>query len=188
MHLRIYGIFFIQKKNKTVWSLPPTSNVSHGHILRSLYVDLICSNLISTPEYNLNPLEFGRNSLCSVLVPNKCTVTLPEMYTVTCSWKKNALQDISAGGLALDAKNFASALEENVVPKLTNRFSWTLHKICEYEVFLWATFSRIWTESKDIYGKIRIIENLYIPMLILVWRILLISPENYTSLNKNNRL
>ena len=68
--------------------MPPTSNVSHGHILRSLYVDLICSNLISTPEHNWNPLEFGRNSVCSVLVPNKCTVTLPEMYTVTCSRKK----------------------------------------------------------------------------------------------------
>ena len=69
--------------------------------------------------------------------------------------KKNALQDISAGGLVLHAKNFASALEENVVPKLINRFSWTLHKICEYEISL----SHIFPFMDRIQGHIR--ENTY---------------------------
>ena len=62
--------------------------MSHGHIIRSLYVDLICSSLISGQENNLNPVGFGWNSVDSVLLPNKCIVTLPEMYTVTCSCKK----------------------------------------------------------------------------------------------------
>ena len=37
------------KKNKTLRSLPPTSNMSHGHVLRSNYVVLNC--------LNLNPVE-----------------------------------------------------------------------------------------------------------------------------------
>ena len=60
--------------------------MSHGHILRSHYV-LICSNLISAQETNFNPVEFGRNSVDSVLMSNKCIVTLPDMYTVTCGCK-----------------------------------------------------------------------------------------------------
>ena len=76
------------KKNKTVWFLPPISNTSHGHILRSLYFDLISSDMISAPETNSNPVEFGRNSVDSVLLPDKCILTLPEMYTVICGCKK----------------------------------------------------------------------------------------------------
>ena len=76
------------KKNKTVWFLPPTSNMSHGHNLGWLYFDLICSNLISVPEINLNPVEFGWNPVDSVFLPNKCIVTLPKMYTVTFGCKK----------------------------------------------------------------------------------------------------
>ena len=57
--------------------MPLTSNISHRHILRSIYVNLIGSNLILAPESN--PVEFGRNSVDSVLLPNKCIVTLPEM-------------------------------------------------------------------------------------------------------------
>ena len=33
-------------------------------------------------------MEFDWNSVDSVLMPNGCTVTLPEMYTVTCGCKK----------------------------------------------------------------------------------------------------
>ena len=62
--------------------------MSHGHIFRSHDVVLICSNLISAPDTNLNPAEFGGNSVDSVLMSNKCIVTLPEMYTVTCGCKK----------------------------------------------------------------------------------------------------
>ena len=69
---------FYTKKNKTAWSLPPTSNISHGYIFRSFYVDLICWNVILKPE------EFGRNSVYSVLLSNRCIVTLPEMYTYLC--------------------------------------------------------------------------------------------------------
>ena len=62
--------------------------MSHAQIIRSFYVNLICSNLISAPEKNLNAVEFGRNSVDSVLLPNICIVTRPEMYTVTCGCKK----------------------------------------------------------------------------------------------------
>ena len=46
------------------------------------------------------------------------------------------LQNVSAASLALHAQNFPSALENNAVAKFTNRFSWTLHKICKYKGFL----------------------------------------------------
>ena len=76
---------------------------------------------------------------------------------------KMSVQQVSVS--ALHAQNFASALENQVVPKFTNRLSWTLHNICKYKGFLWSTLSRIWTESKDIYGKICIRGNPYIPLL-----------------------
>ena len=44
------------KKKKTLRSLPPTSNMSYGHVLRSHYVVLNCSNLIS-PDTNFNLAE-----------------------------------------------------------------------------------------------------------------------------------
>ena len=55
--------------------------------------------------------------------------------------------------LAFHEQKFASAAEKNFVPKFTDRTSWTMYKICKYKVFLWAKFSRICTESKDITGK-----------------------------------
>ena len=76
------------KKNKTLRSLPPTSNMSHGHVLRSHYVVLNCSNLISAPGTNLNRMKFDWNSVDSVLMPNKRMVPLPKMYIVTCSSQK----------------------------------------------------------------------------------------------------
>ena len=50
--------------------------------------------------------------------------------------RKNALQDVHAASLALYAQNFASAPENNVVPKFTNRLNWILHKTCKYKDFL----------------------------------------------------
>ena len=167
--------------------MPLTSNISHSHILRSIYVNLIGSNLILAPESN--PVEFGRNSVDSVLLPNKCIVTLPEMYTVTCGYKKKCTarcQCSKFGAFCTFRKNFASALEKNVVPKLTNRLSSTLHKICKYKSFLWVTFPHMWTESQDIYQKIGIREKPYILIFYLVWCISLIIPENYISLNKSD--
>ena len=67
---------FYTKKNKTLSYLLPASNISTWTFLRS-HVVLICSNLISAPDTNLNPVEFGWNSVDSVLMPNKCIVTLP---------------------------------------------------------------------------------------------------------------
>ena len=67
-----------------------------------------------------------------------------------------------AASLAFHAQNFGSVMEKNVAPKFTNRLSWTLHKLCKYKAFLSAKFSRICTESKDIYGKICIRENRYV--------------------------
>ena len=49
--------------------------MSHGHVLRSHYVVLICLNLISAPGTNLNPVEFSWNSVDSLLMPNNCIVT-----------------------------------------------------------------------------------------------------------------
>ena len=60
-------------------SLPPTSNMSHGRALRS-HVVLNCSKLISTPHINLNPVEFDWNSVDSILIPNKCTITIQEVH------------------------------------------------------------------------------------------------------------
>ena len=122
------------KKNKTLRSLPPTSNISHGDELRSYYVVLNCSNLISVPDTNLNLVEFDWNSVDSVLMPNKFIVTLPNMYTFGC--KKNALEGVSAASLALHAQIFASATEKNDVPNFTNRVSLTQLKICKYKRFL----------------------------------------------------
>ena len=50
--------------------------------------------------------------------------------------RKNTLEDVSAASLELHTQNFASAMEKNVVPKFTNRLSWTLHKLCKYQSFL----------------------------------------------------
>ena len=110
--------------------------MSHGDDLRSYYVVLNCSNLISAPDTNLNLVEIDWNSVDSVLMPNKCIVILPNMYTVTFGCKKNALEDVSAASMALHAQNFASAMEKNVVPKFTNKLSFMLHKICKYRCFL----------------------------------------------------
>ena len=56
IHLMIYGILYTEKKKKTLRSFPPTSNMSHGHVLKSYYVLSICSNPISATYTNLNPL------------------------------------------------------------------------------------------------------------------------------------
>ena len=61
------------KKNKMSWSY-----MSHRYILRSHFVVLIFLNLILTPFTNLNPEEFGCNSVDSAHI-NKCIITLPEM-------------------------------------------------------------------------------------------------------------
>ena len=76
-------------------------------------------------------------------MPNKCIVTLPKMYTVTFSCKKNALEDFSAASLALQAQNFVIAMKKNVISKFTNRLSWALHEICKYKGFLYAKLSSI---------------------------------------------
>ena len=108
--------------------------MSHGDELRSYYVVLNYSNLISAPDTNLNLVEFDWNSVDYILMPNKFIVTLPKVYTFGC--KKNALEDVSVSSLALHAQNLASAREKNVVPKFTNRISLTRHKIYKYKGFL----------------------------------------------------
>ena len=124
--------------------------MSHGYIL---YFVLIFSNLVAPPKTNLHPVEFGWNSVDSVLLPNMYYYTTRDVQLLVAT-RKNAPQDVSAASLALHAQNFASALEKNGAPKFTIRISWTLHKICKYKDFLLATFSNIWTESKHIYSYI----------------------------------
>ena len=85
----------------------------------------------------MNLVQFDWNSVDSVLMPNRCIVTLPKMYTVIlAACKMDWLEDVSAASLALHAQNFASATEKNVVLKYTNRLSLILHKICKYKDFL----------------------------------------------------
>ena len=101
--------------------------MSHGDDLRSYYVILNCSNRMSAPDTNLNLVEFDWNSVDSVLMPNKCIVTLPKMYIVTFGCKKNALKYVSAASFALHAQNFVSGRRmENVVSKFTNKLSLTI--------------------------------------------------------------
>ena len=119
------------KKKKTLRSLPPTSNMSHGDDFRTYYVVLNCSNMISATDINLSLVEFDWNSIDPALMPNKFIVTLPKMYTVTFGCKKNALEVVSAASLVLHAQNLASATEKNVAPKFTNRLSLTRHKVCK---------------------------------------------------------
>ena len=45
--------------------------------------------------------------------------------------------------------------------KFANRLCSTLHKLNKYKGFSYPKFSRIWTESKDIYREIYIRVNLY---------------------------
>ena len=92
----VFRYILYTKKNETSRSLPPTSNMSHGHILRSHYVVLICLNLISVPDINLNLVQFDWNSVDSVSMPNKCIVTLQKMYTVACGCQKKAREDVHA--------------------------------------------------------------------------------------------
>ena len=91
----------------------------HGQVLRSHYVVLIYSNLISAQDTNLNLVEFCWNSVDSII--NKYTVTLPEMYKKKgCKkTKKTAIEDVSAVNLALHA----SVTEKKVIPKFTNKLS-----------------------------------------------------------------
>ena len=60
----------------------------HEYVLRSDYFVLICSNLISVPETNLNPVEFCWNSVDSLSLPNKYIVTLTEICTARCQCSK----------------------------------------------------------------------------------------------------
>ena len=78
--------------------------MSHGDELKTYYVVLNCSNLISAPDTNLNLAKFDWNSVDSVLMPNKLIVTLPNMYSVTLDCKKNALENVSIACLALHAQ------------------------------------------------------------------------------------
>ena len=61
MHLMIYVIFFIPRGAKP-YDLRQLL-LTHGH-------------LILAPAANLNPVKFGWNSVDSVLMPSKCSVTL----------------------------------------------------------------------------------------------------------------
>ena len=120
---------FYTNKNKTLLSLSTTPKISQGHILRSHYIVLISTNLIQVPDTNLNPVEFGWNLLDSILMPNKCIVTLPQML-LHVAVRKHALKDVRADSLVLHAQNFTSATGKNVVSMFTNRLIGTLHKIC----------------------------------------------------------
>ena len=132
------------KKNKMVISLQPTSNMSHGDILRSHYVVLICSSLILAPDTNLNPVNWvGIQYWCPINVLlhyQRCVLLLMAV-------RKNALEDVSASSLALHAQKLASTLKNNAARKFTNRLNWKMHRICKYKSFLWAKFSRIWIKG-----------------------------------------
>ena len=71
------------------------------------------------------------------------------MYTVTFTCKNNTLEDVSGNSLALHAHNFGTAIEKKVLPKFTNRPSWTWHKISKCKGFFSAKISCIWDRIKE---------------------------------------
>ena len=81
MHLMICCMFFIQRRTKRY----DFYHLLHKHILRSHNVVLIFSNLILTPDSNLNPVEFGWNSVDSLW----CPINISLYCTVTCGHRKN---------------------------------------------------------------------------------------------------
>ena len=87
------------------WSFPRISNPPHHGLL-------ISSNLILTPDTNFIPVEFGWNSVYSVLMPDKFIVTLPEMYTVTCAARKKSLKDFSAASFGTSCTAFCKSIGE----------------------------------------------------------------------------
>ena len=91
----------------------------------------------------MNPVEFGWNSVDSVLMPNKCIVTLPWMYTTEIFLvpARNAQENVSVASLVLHAQYFASATKKNVVPVFTHRLSWTLVRQVNMNVFSEPNFS-----------------------------------------------
>ena len=92
----------------------------HGQVLRSHYVVLICSSLISAQDTNLNPVEFCWNSVDSII---NTTILLHyqrcKRKKAAKKPKKTAIEDVSAVNLALHA----SVTEKKVIPKFTNKLS-----------------------------------------------------------------
>ena len=76
------------KKNKDLSSLPPTSHVLYGHLLRSHYFVWTCHTLLTENAATLNPQRFGWNLVDNVLIPDKHLCSLPEIYTATCRCNK----------------------------------------------------------------------------------------------------
>ena len=159
-----------KKKNKMEWSFPRISNPPHHGLL-------ISSNLI----WHQIPILFLWNLVGIQYIQNWCPINLSLHYQrcilLLVLQEKNHWKISVQQVLALHAQHFARVLEKNVVLKFANRFSWTLHKICRYEGFLWAKFSHIWTESKDIYERIYIRENPNLCTFYPVLGILLINLE-----------
>ena len=81
--------YILYTKQKTpLPSLPPTSRMLHGNLLRCHYFVRTCQNLLSDSATNLLPERYGWCMVNSVLMPDKFLLPLPEEYTVTCGCKK----------------------------------------------------------------------------------------------------
>ena len=104
--------------------------MSHGDDLRTYYVVLNCSSLISAPDTNLNLVEFDWNSVDSVWSP----INLSLHYTATFGCKKNALEDVSAASLALHAQNLQ--VQQRRMLYLSLPIDWVWHGIRYAKGFL----------------------------------------------------
>ena len=121
---------------------------SHGHILRSHYVAFNCSNLISAPDTNLNPVEFDGNS-----------ILIQYRYTTR------------------DVYCFLWLQEKRHWKMSVQQVSYFMHRILQVQwrrmLYLslqigsvkhcksYANFCK-WAECRDIYGKVRVREIPYI--------------------------
>ena len=146
--------------------------MSHGYIL---YFVLIFLNLVALPKTNLDPVEFGWNSVDSVLLPNMYYYTTRDVHCYL--W-----------------------LQEKMHRKMSVQQVWRfMRRILQVH---WRRMVYLSLPLESVghcirYANIKIFsephfpiygQNLrtYTPIFYPGWRISLISPESDTSLNKSN--
>ena len=144
------------------------------HTSSRVFRVLICSNQISAPDTNLNPVKFGWNIVDSVLMPN-VSLHYQRWTLLLVVARKNTLKDVSVDSLTFDEQNFTSATEKNIVPIFTNMD--TVGYCIRYANM------KVISYMDRILGR----EHPYIHIFYSLWRISFISPEIFTLLNKNKR-
>ena len=71
-------------KRRSLTELPPTSDCLQGHLLRCHYVIRLCTTLLESDKFTIQPISFGWIKKGSVLCADKCFSSMPADYFVTC--------------------------------------------------------------------------------------------------------